>query len=163
MDERKQKKIKRTITLITITMLVAIVAYMVYVIATKQLNILVFQIVLGSFLLIFFVLMDIIEPMLLKQFDGITQEQQTAYWKFLGVDAIGIGALVFFVYTLGSRGEGDPGNSYGLIAALIYLFTSRNKIKFRDEFLGIKKEEEEPEEIEEETKEDVIEEDETEK
>lgn len=161
MDERRRKKIKGIVTLISIVMLVAVVGYIVYAVVRKQLDILVFQIILGSFLLIYFVLMDIIEPLLLKQFDGITKERQTAYWKFLGIDAVGIGALVFFVYTLGQGSEGETGSSYGLIAALVYLFTSRHKTKFRDEFLGIKKEEIETKEETEEKTEDETE-DETE-
>lgn len=157
MNTKSEKRIKNTITFIMIATLIGVIAYAAYAIATDNLQIPVFQTVLGSFLLIYFVLLSIVEPILLKRFENITNEQKQAYLKFLGIDALGIGCLLFFVYSMGNID--DSGSNIGLYAALGYLFTSRFKYKFKNQFLGI---EEKKEETEEEESEEAQEKEETE-
>lgn len=147
MNIRLEKKIKNTITFVLIACLVGVIVYVVYAIASNNLKIPIFQAILTSFLLIYFLLLSIIEPFLLKRFENISPAQKQAYLKFLGIDALGIGCLLFFVYSMGNIE--DSGSNIGLYAALGYLFTSRFKYKFKNQFLGIEEAKEETEENEE--------------
>lgn len=153
MNTQAEKRIKNSITIITVALLLGVVAYIAYAIVTKNIQIPIFQIVLSSFLLIYFVLMSIVEPYLLKRFENITVEQKQAYLKFLGIDALGIGCLLFFVYSMGDISESGTESNTGLYAALGYLVTSRFKYKFKNQFLGIEEEKEQEKEKTEENKE----------
>lgn len=150
MNTQSEKRIRNSITIITIALLLGVVGYVAYAIATKNLQIPIFQIVLSSFLLIYFVLMSIVEPYLLKRFENITAEQKQAYLKFLGIDGLGIACLLFFVYTMGDISESGTDSNIGLYAALGYLVTSRFKYKFKNQFLGVKEETKESKEVKDE-------------
>jgi len=135
MEEQTSRKIKKRITMISILMLVVVVGYIIYAIVSKNLSILVFQILIGAFLIIYLLLLDIIEPLLLKQFDNITAEQKKAYFKFIGIDILGTGCLSYFILSMGKDSSEGFGSFY---AALIYMVTIRIKYKFKHEFMGIK-------------------------
>lgn len=131
MSGEEREKIRRIITGILIGVTVLVLAYMVYALVTKNFNTRLFSVIMISWLAGYVVLLDVIEPYLLKEFEDITPERKTSYFKYLGTDILGIGGLVAFVLSMGKNG------SYGLIGAIVYALTMRPKQKFRKEFLGI--------------------------
>lgn len=129
MDANKVKKIKNLTTVVSAVLLVG-VAVTLYFSVKMGLNKMVFNGVIIAFLVVFWIMMDIVEPRLLRQLDGISQERKIAYYKYLGLGLVEYGGLAYFVLTLGS-----DGNS-GLLGAVIYAVGLRTKRKFREEYMG---------------------------
>ena len=142
--ERRRRAHKLSLrVLLVFTVIVA--AYIIYALVTQDLNIHIFQILLGLFLVAYVVLMDVVEPKLGGLFEDIDQERKSAYYKMLVADIIGSGALLYWVIGIGTESGADI-----LIPAIIYLIAMQGKRKFRDVFEGYVKNEPADEEAEEE-------------
>lgn len=76
----------------------------------------------------------------MKRFKDITQEQKTAYIKFLVLDFAGLAGIAYFLYSMGNAG----GN--GLVGAIIYVITMKPKRDSQDIFYhGVPEEKDETE------------------
>ncbi|MBU9728557.1 hypothetical protein [Diplocloster modestus] len=134
MSEQEIKKVRRLITGILIGLTAIVLAYFGYSILSKNTNMTAFQVIMGVWLVCYVLLLDVLEPYLLKEFEDLTPERKTGYIKYLGTDIIGIGGLVLFVFMLGNP---DGNSTVGLVGAIVYAFSMRPRQKFRKEFLGI--------------------------
>ena len=134
MSEQEIKKVRRLITGILIGLTAIVLAYFGYSILSKNTNMTAFQVIMGVWLGCYVLLLDVLEPALLKEFEDLTPERKTGYIKYLGTDIIGIGGLVLFVFMLGNP---DGNSTVGLVGAIVYAFSMRPRQKFRKEFLGI--------------------------
>ena len=134
MSEQEIKKVRRLITGILIGLTAVVLAYFGYSILSKNTNMTAFQVIMGVWLVCYVLLLDVLEPYLLKEFEDLTPERKTGYIKYLGTDIIGIGGLVLFVFMLGNP---DGNSTVGLVGAIVYAFSMRPRQKFRKEFLGI--------------------------
>ena len=134
MSEQEIKKVRRLITGILIGLTAVVLAYFGYSIFSKNTNMTAFQVIMGVWLVCYVLLLDVLEPYLLKEFEDLTPERKTGYIKYLGTDIIGIGGLVLFVFMLGNP---DGNSTVGLVGAIVYAFSMRPRQKFRKEFLGI--------------------------
>ncbi|MBU9739561.1 hypothetical protein [Diplocloster agilis] len=134
MSEQEIKKVRRLITGILIGLTAVVLAYFGYSIFSKNTNMTAFQVIMGVWLVCYVLLLDVLEPYLLKEFENLTPERKTGYMKYLGTDIIGIGGLVLFVFMLGNP---DGNSTVGLVGAIVYAFSMRPRQKFRKEFLGI--------------------------
>ena len=142
--ERRRRAHKLSLrVLLVFTVIVA--AYIIYALVTQDLNIHIFQVLLGLFLVAYVVLMDVVEPKLGGLFEDIDQERKGAYYKMLVADIIGSGALLYWVIGIGTESGADI-----LIPAIIYLIAMQGKRRFRDVFEGYVKDEPADEEAEEE-------------
>lgn len=131
MSAEERAAIKKKITFIVIIMLAAVVAYMIYGAVSGNMSITAFRIILAIWLLIYIVLMDIIEPKLLKEFENITEEQKSGYIKYLLSDIAGTAGLAFFIFSLG-----ETNNQTGLFGAVVYIIALRFKRENRKIFYG---------------------------
>ncbi|MGN0355336.1 MAG: hypothetical protein ACI4EI_09725 [Muricoprocola sp.] len=104
------------------------------------------NIVMGVALVLFWVLTDIIEPVVTHRFDHITNEQKMAYYKFILFDLAGYAGIAYFLFGVGQ-------NSSGIFGAVVYAVVMKPKRDARDIFYGIKKPEEDSEEVSEEAEE----------
>lgn len=129
MDAKKVKKIKNLITAVSVVLLMG-VAVTLYMAARMGLNKMVFNGMIIAFLVVFWVMMDIVEPRLLHQLDGISQERRMAYYKYLTLGLVEYGGLAYFVLTLGADGKS------GLLGAVIYAVGLSTKRRFREEYMG---------------------------
>lgn len=134
-EESKRKKIKRFTTGVSLLLLLGMAIFLVVSIQQEEVNQTLFYIIMIGSLFIFWLLMDVIEPRLLHELDDITFERRQAYYKYIGLDALGYAGLAYFVLSLGENGNG------GLIGAVIYGLSVGGKRRFRDEFKGINQEE----------------------
>ena len=134
MSEQEIKKVRRLITGILIGLTAIVLAYFGYSILSKNTNMTAFQVIMGVWLVCYVLLLDVLEPYLLKEFEDLTPERKTGYIKYLGTDIIGIGGLVLFVFMLGNP---DGNSTVGLVGAIVYAFSMRPRQKFRKECLGI--------------------------
>ena len=134
MSEQEIKKVRRLITGILIGLTAIVLAYFGYSILSKNTNMTAFQVIMGVWLVCYVLLLDVLEPYLLKEFEDLTPERKTGYIKYLGTDIIGIGGLVLFVFMLGNP---DGNSTVGLVGAIVYAFSMRPRQTFRKEFLGL--------------------------
>ncbi len=146
-NEKEQHKEVQKLTLAVLAvMTVIILGYVVYGLTTQSMNMLVFSVLLGGFVVIYLVLSDVVEPYRLGMLEDLAPERRTGFLKVLLMDLLGGGALIYWIAGLGSESGNDI-----LIPFLIYFLTAQLKRKYRAEFEGTAGEEDEEEETAEET------------
>lgn len=133
----RQKEVQKLTLVVLGVMTVIIIGYAAYGLATESINMLLFSLMLGGFVVIYLVLSDIVEPYRLGLLRELTQEKRSAFLKILLMDLIGGGALIYWIAGLGSETGSDI-----LIPFLIYFLTAQLKRKYRAEFDGTAAEEE---------------------
>lgn len=127
----RQKEVQKLTLVVLGVMTVIIIGYAAYGLATESINMLLFSLMLGGFVVIYLVLSDIVEPYRLGLLRELTQEKRSAFLKILLMDLIGGGALIYWIAGLGSETGSDI-----LIPFLIYFLTAQLKRKYRAEFDG---------------------------
>ena len=146
-NEKEQHKEVQKLTLAVLAvMTVIILGYVAYGLTTQSMNMLVFSVLLGGFVVIYLVLSDVVEPYRLGMLEDLAPERRTGFLKVLLMDLLGGGALIYWIAGLGSESGNDI-----LIPFLIYFLTAQLKRKYRAEFEGTAGEEDEEEETAEET------------
>ena len=128
----KKKAAQRLTTGIIIGMTVIVLGYVAYALVTKNINMQIFEVLLGIFVIGYLVLSDVVEPWLTGLLKDMTQMRKTAYLKMLGLDVVGAGALLYWIVGMGS----EAGNNL-LIPVLVYFLANQMKRKLRPEFEGI--------------------------
>ncbi len=128
----KKKAAQRLTTGIIIGMTVIVLGYVAYALVTKNINMRIFEVLLGIFVIGYLVLSDVVEPWLTGLLKDMTQMRKTAYLKILGLDVVGAGALLYWIVGMGS----EAGNNL-LIPVLVYFLANQMKRKLRPEFEGI--------------------------
>ena len=128
----KKKAAQRLTTGIIIGMTVIVLGYVAYALVTKNINMRIFEVLLGIFVIGYLVLSDVVEPWLTGLLKDMTQMRKTAYLKILGLDVVGAGALLYWNVGMGS----EAGNNL-LIPVLVYFLANQMKRKLRPEFEGI--------------------------
>lgn len=125
----KKKAAQRLTTGIIIGMTVIVLGYVAYALVTKNINMQIFEVLLGIFVIGYLVLSDVVEPWLTGLLKDMTQMRKTAYLKILGLDVVGAGALLYWIVGMGS----EAGNNL-LIPVLVYFLANQMKRKLRPEF-----------------------------
>lgn len=128
----KKKAAQRLTTGIIIGMTVIVLGYVAYALVTKNINMQIFEVLLGIFVIGYLVLSDVVEPWLTGLLKNMTQMRKTAYLKMLGLDVVGAGALLYWIVGMDS----EAGNNL-LIPVLVYFLANQMKRKLRPEFEGI--------------------------
>ena len=128
----KKKAAQRLTTGIIIGMTVIVLGYVAYALVTKNINMQIFEVLLGIFVIGYLVLSDVVEPWLTGLLKDMTQMRKTAYLKILALDVVGAGALLYWIVGMGS----EAGNNL-LIPVLVYFLANQMKRKLRPEFEGI--------------------------
>ena len=128
----KKKAAQRLTTGIIIGMTVVVLGYVAYALVTKNINMQIFEVLLGIFVIGYLVLSDVVEPWLTGLLKDMTQMRKTAYLKILGLDVVGAGALLYWIVGMDS----EAGNNL-LIPVLVYFLANQMKRKLRPEFEGI--------------------------
>lgn len=137
-DVEYRRKVQRQSMGITFVLAAAVVIYAVYGIAVKKsITPLIFEILLGMFIVVYTLMTDVVEPWRLGMLSDMTVGQREAFMKIIVADVVGVGALMFWIV----RMDSDSGNDF-LMPALIYFLSIQMKRKFRPEFEGIVEEEE---------------------
>ncbi len=137
--EKKNNRLKNLITGVALAQLAAVVIFGVFgaykhIITGHQGDLMV-----GASLFIFWVLMDVAEPIALHRFDGITQRQKSAFLKFAAFDFAGLAGIAYFLFSMGGTG----GN--GILGAVVYAVSIKPKRENQDIFYGLVPEEEDME------------------
>ncbi len=128
----KKKAAQRLTTGIIIGMTVIVLGYVAYALVTKNINMRIFEALLGIFVIGYLALSDVVEPWMTGLLKNMTQMRKTAYLKILGLDVVGAGALLYWIVGMGS----EAGNNL-LIPVVVYFLANQMKRKLRPEFEGI--------------------------
>lgn len=147
-DETRKKQVQGLTIKVMIGITVIVLLYVAYTFITKNVNMLVFQILLGAFVICYTFMADVVESYRLGMLKDMTIGQRTGFMKMMVADVVGVGALLYWIVGMGSDTDRDI-----LLPLLIYFFASQMKRKFRPEFEGITEEEETGEQAEIETEE----------
>ena len=123
--KKRRKEVQRLTLIVLGVMTVAIIGYTAYGLATETINMLIFGLLLGGFVVLYLVLSDIVEPYRLGLLRELTPEKRSAFLKVLLLDLIGGGALIYWIVGLGTETGSDL-----LIPFLIYFLTNQLKRKF---------------------------------
>lgn len=130
-SKERQREVQKLTFLVLAVMTVLIIGYAAYGLITKSMNMLLFGIMLGGFVVVYMALTDIVEPYRLGLFQELTPERRSSFLKMVLMDVIGAAALIYWIAGLGSESGNDI-----LIPFLIYFLTVQIKRKYRAEFEG---------------------------
>ena len=128
----KKKAAQRLTTGIIIGMTVIVLGYVAYALVTNNINMRIFEALLGIFVIGYLALSDVVEPWLTGLLKDMTHMRKTAYLKILGLDVVGAGALLYWIVGMDS----EAGNNL-LIPVLVYFLANQMKRKLRPEFEGL--------------------------
>lgn len=147
-DPEEKRKVQAFTMKVILAITAVLVLYVAYAVLTKNLNIVFFEILLGVFIVGYTLLTDVLEPYRLGMFRDMTIGQRTGLIKILVLDAVGVGALLYYV--VGMNNEDTSGV---LFPVLLYFLCMQMKRKARLEFEGVEEEEQKEQEEEEEKEE----------
>lgn len=131
-DPEEKRNVQRLTTKVVIGITAVIVLYVAYALITKSLNTLVFEALLMIFVLAYIIMNDFVEPYRLGIFQGMTIGQKNGFLKIIVLDIVGVGAVLYWIISMGSEDTG----SNSIFPLLIYILTAQFKRKFRPEFEG---------------------------
>lgn len=133
---KEEKKAAQALTFrVMIGITAIIVIYLIYALATKRMNIFFFQILLGAFVVMYFLMSEIVEPYRLGMLKDMTIGQKSGFMKMMVADIVGVGALLYWIVGMGTDKENDI-----LFPVLIYILCTQFRRKFRPEFEGTEEE-----------------------
>lgn len=132
MTDEQRKKTEKKIMILSGVILALVILALVLIGVAGAADTLLFPIVIAAFLAAYWVVTDVLSVKWLHSFEGKTDEQKKSYYIYAGLDAVGLGGLVYFLVDMEST-----------TGAIIYICCLFLKKRFRDEFNGVKKGEEE--------------------
>ena len=126
--EKDNTKIVLAINTAAILVLAAAVGYMVYMLVTHKNPGIWFAVVLSVCVFLFWLLMDVIKPMVTGEFVGKTAEQMKAYKVYCVVGLVGYAGLVWFAVS--------AANSTGIYGAVAFAVATMIKRRLLDDYNG---------------------------
>lgn len=139
--EKNYKKQRMIITTVAIGQLIGALVLLILGVMNKKMTDLNSNILMGGTLLIYWILMDLAEPLLTHRLTGATKAQKDAYLKYVIFDFAGYAGIAYFLLGMGSN------QSNGIIGAVVYAISMKPKQEnfkiFRGEVVPEETEEEE--------------------
>ncbi len=146
-DEKSVRFKRRIVMGAAFAVLAAAVIYMGVLVVRQQKLTIMYNVIMTGALLVFWVLTDVVSPLVTKELDSISNKQKQAYYKYALLELVGYAGLAWFASSIG-------GNN-GIYGAVAFMVSMMYKKRFHNEYLGIKKEGEEEEESSEEVPEET--------
>lgn len=149
--EENYKKKGHIVAGIALLQMIAALAILVFGTINKSITVVQSNVLMCGTLVIYWILMDVVEPRVAHRLDDIASFQKSAYLKYIFFDLLGYAGIAYFLLGMGS----SQNNS--LYGALVYAIAMKFKRDNQDIFLGKTVPGQETEETdEEETDEEVI-------
>lgn len=95
--EKKKKAAQKLTMRVLLAMTVIVIGYVVYGLITKDINMILFEILLMLFVTVYLVFSDVVEPWKTGLLQDLTPDRKSAYLKILAADVIGAGALFYWI------------------------------------------------------------------
>lgn len=134
MTDEQKAKIEKKIMLLSMGILGILIIALVVIGFAGLVETLIFPVLVAVFLTAYWIISDVLSVKWLHSFEGKTDDQKKSYYIYCGLDLIGLGGLVYFMVDMKST-----------TGAIIYICSIFLKRRFRDEFNGVKPDEEETE------------------
>lgn len=141
MNQEQMNKIQKKIWAIEIGLVVCIAAYIGITLLLKIENILAFQIVIVTFLILFQLVDVVLQPYWMGQLKDLTPEKKMPYIKVVLLGVANIICLSIFVFSIG-QSQDSGYSSVGFYFALGSVLINRLKHSEKKKFLGIEDEKE---------------------
>ena len=128
MDQEQKQKVRNRISILSLALLIVVV---LVCFAAQNRQLISGNMATGmltGFLVFYWILLDVAEPALLRELKGMTQQKRVQYLKFAGLDLVGDGALVYFIYHIGKA------NDSAAIGGVIYVFCLNLERREREKF-----------------------------
>lgn len=128
MDQEQRQTIRNRISILSLVLLVMVV--LVCFVAQNR-NLISGNMAIGmltGFLVFYWLLLDVAEPAFLHELKGMSPQKRMQYLKFAGLDLVGDGALVYFIYHIGNA------NDSAAIGAVIYVLCLNLARREREKF-----------------------------
>lgn len=129
MDEKKRKRTSNMIRIGSMVAVVAAMAAMIWGGYTGRISGNTYKIGLCAALFVFWLLNDVVEPVVTKAFADRTPEQISAYRTYALLNLVGYAGLGYFAM--------DMSGSTGLYGAMVFAITMMYKRRFLNRYLGI--------------------------
>lgn len=139
---KEDKTKSRIITIIALGQMIVALVILVVGVLHKNLTNLQSNLLMGGTLLLYWILMDIAEPVLTHKLESATQVQKSAYPKYVIFDFIGYAGIAYFLLGMGSN------QSSSIIGAVIYAVSIKPKQENQKIFMGLESPKENTEESE---------------
>lgn len=139
-DPAKKKEVQKLTSRVVIGMIAVLAIYIVYALAAKKMNIVLFQVMLAAFIVVYTVMLDVVEPYRLGKLKNMTIGQRDAYTKMMIIDVVAVGCILYWI-----MGMSDPEGDASILPVVLYFFFMQMKRKFQPEFEGTAEKEEETE------------------
>ena len=134
MDEKQRQKIDRLITGAGIAVLLVVVAYLLYAgLVLKKIG-RMYGVVIGISIFLFWLLEDVIKPILTKSLEGKSPQYVSDYKKCAALSLLGYAGLVWFAVSIGG--------GTGIYGAVVYVVCLMTKRRIQSEYTGNEEEEE---------------------
>ena len=129
MDEKKRKRTSNMIQIGSMVAVVAAIAAMIWGGYTGRISGNTYKIGLCAALFVFWVLNDVVEPIVTKAFADRTPEQISAYRTYALLNLVGYAGLGYFAM--------DMSGSTGFYGAMVFAIAMMYKRRFLNRYLGI--------------------------
>ena len=129
MDEKKRKRTSNMIRIGSMVAVVAAMAAMIWGGYTGRISGNTYKIGLCAALFVFWLLNDVVEPVVTKAFADRTPEQISAYRTYALLNLVGYAGLGYFAM--------DMSGSTGLYGAMVFAIAMMYKRRFLNRYLGI--------------------------
>ena len=125
MDEMRKRKIKNILFAVSMILLAGLFAFIIYMAVTEKAVGPFYYGVVILFLIVFWLLTDVLPIVLTNGFEGKVDSQKQAYRTYALIDAVGLAGLGYFALSL---------NSNGMMGAIVYAAAIMMKRKYYDQF-----------------------------
>ncbi len=125
MDEMRKRKIKNILFAVSMILLAGLFAFIIYMAVTEKAVGPFYYGVVILFLIVFWMLTDVLPIVLTNGFEGKVDSQKQAYRTYALIDAVGLAGLGYFALSL---------NSNGMMGAIVYAAAIMMKRKYYDQF-----------------------------
>ena len=131
---KEKKKLRNTLLRVSAFIpLVVVLVYMIWCAVNKRDFGVPYVVLMSAMLLLFWIMTVIVVPYASGEFAGRTPEQMSAYRKYGALELAGYAGLAYFA--------GAMSQNTGLYGAMVFAVCTMYKRRFRDEFYGIKENE----------------------
>jgi hypothetical protein len=136
---KEKKNLRNTLLRVSAFIpLVVVLVYMIWCAVNKRDFGVPYVVLMSAMLLLFWIMTVIVVPYASGEFAGRTPEQMSAYRKYGALELAGYAGLAYFA--------GAMSQNTGLYGAMVFAVCTMYKRRFRDEFYGIKENEDGAEE-----------------
>ena len=135
MDDNKKKRLNNTIRVLSLVFLALVIIILIWAMYKGKLSSIMYSVLICCTLFVFWLLNDVICPIVTQEFAEHTPEQMSAYRVYALLNLAGYGGLAYFGAAVGTN--------TGIYGAFVYVIAMMFKRKYLNQYMGIEEDGEE--------------------